>query len=288
MVDRLIVEQAGRLFDVLAQHFAAPGKNAWSKNTLRQRLRMGCVEINGHPVVRANDPVSVGDVVVILSKASGRSARAPLALPVLYEDEHLLVIDKPEGLLSVSTDEERVRTAMVMARDVCRQRGSSEDLWPVHRLDRETSGILMFARTRAVCDQTQVDWHRTKKVYAAVVEGVVDPAMGTVDQPLWEDKNLRVHVGARAGAKAARTHYETVASGRARSQLDVRIETGRKHQIRVHMAFLGHPIVGDRRYGHRDARLCLHARMLEFRHPVSNAEVCIESALPVSMRSALA
>ena len=287
MADRLIVQQAGRLLDVLAQEFADKSKNTWSKNTLRQRLRLGCVAVNGRVVERAAEMVAVGDIIEVHSKASVRSTQSMAALNALFEDEYLLAIDKPAGLLSVGTDGERDRTALSLARQAIRHGSSSGDLWPVHRLDRETSGVLLFARSREARDQIQAGWHNTKKIYTAVVEGVVDPAAGTIDQPLWEDKNLRVRVGARDGAKEARTRYQTVLGGRTRSHLEVHLDTGRKHQIRAHLAWLGHPVVGDSRYGQPDVRLCLHARQLVLPHPVAGHEICIEAEVPSTVLSAL-
>lgn len=284
MVDRIVVAEAGSLLEMLAVHFAHPSRTTWSKNTLRQRLRLGCIDVNGSPAKRHDDPVRPGDVVEIHAKAHARTTRrAALELPVLFDDEWLLAVDKPAGLLSVSTDDERERTAFVLARDATSRPGKVADLWSVHRLDRETSGVLLFARSREVRDQLQADWRNTTKVYVAIVEGVPDPAKGVIDQPLWEDKNLRVHVGAQANSKQARTRYKTVRSRRGRSQLEVELDTGRKHQIRAHLAWLGHAIVGDRRYGEADVRLCLHARQLVLRHPADGRKLCIEADVPAAL-----
>lgn len=288
MADRLIVAEAGTLFEVLARHFADGSKHAWSKKTLRQRLRFGCIDVNGHTTTRHSDPVKPGDVVEIHATSAGRvTKRAAVDLPVLFDDEHLLAIDKPLGLLSVGSDEERQRTALVLAREAASRPGRAVALWPIHRLDRETSGVLLFARSRAVRDQLQKDWSNTVKVYVAIVEGLPDPAAGTIEQPLWEDQNLRVRVGARPGAKQARTRYQTTHRGPCRSQLEVHLDTGRKHQIRAHLAWLGHPIVGDDRYGTSDVRLCLHAQRLVVRHPTHGQDLCIEAPLPPVLPRAL-
>lgn len=288
MADRLVVGQTGTLLEVLAQHFADPSKNTWSKSTLRQRLRLGYIEINGHPATRHDAPLSPGDVVEIHAKARGRATKhAAVALPVLFDDEQLLAIDKPAGLLSVSTNDERERTALALAREAASRPGRVADLWPVHRLDRETSGVLLFARSREARGRVQADWHNAHKVYCAIVEGLPESAAATIDQPLWEDKNLHVRVGAQADAKEARTRFETVQHGRGRSQLEVHLDTGRKHQIRAHLAWLGHPVVGDSRYGTADVRLCLHAQRLVLRHPTDGRELCIEAEVPPVLLGAL-
>ncbi|HEX5051899.1 MAG TPA: RluA family pseudouridine synthase [Planctomycetota bacterium] len=279
MADRFVATQPGALLDVLARHF-----EQWSRNTLRQRLRLGCIDVNGSTASRHDQPLQPGDVIEIHAKASGRAAnRSAASLPILHDDDDLLAIDKPPGLLSVSTDDERERTALALARQVASRPGRRADLWPVHRLDRETSGVLLFARSLAVRDRVQADWGRTQKVYVAVVEGNPEPEAGTIDQPLWADKNLRVHTGPHAEAKEARTHYRVLRRGRGCSLLEVELDTGRKHQIRAHLAWLGHPVVGDDRYGHAASRLCLHAHRLVLRHPASGAELRLEAPVPAAL-----
>lgn len=279
MADRLVVAEPGPLLEVLAQHFAQ-----WSRNTLRQRLKMGCIDVNGAPASRHDHPVQPGDVIEILAKAGGRGhARSAARLPILFDDDDLIAIDKPPGLLSVSTDAERERTALALTRDAARRPGRPADLWPVHRLDREASGVLLFARSREVRNRVQADWANTQKVYLALVEGVPEPADGTIDQPLWEDDGLRVRVGAHPDAKAARTRYRTLECGRDASRLEVELDTGRKHQIRAHLAWLGHPIVGDDRYGTSAARLCLHAWRLVLRHPADGRELRLEAPIPPAL-----
>ena len=279
MADRRVVAEPGPLLDVLAQHFSQG-----SRNTLRQRLRMGCVDVNGAPAGRHDQPVQTGDVIEILAKAGGRAhTRSAARLPILFDDDDLIAIVKPSGLLSVSTDEERERTALALTRDAARRPGRPADLWPVHRLDRETSGVLLFARSREVRDRVQADWANTQKVYLALVEGIPEPADGMIDQPLWEDDNLRVRVGAHPDAKAARTRYRTLERGRDASRLEVELDTGRKHQIRAHLAWLGHPIVGDDRYGTSAARLCLHAWRLVVRHPADGRELRLEAPIPPAL-----
>lgn len=279
MADRFTATEPGALFDQLVQRF--PG---WSRNTLRQRLRLGCIDVNGAAAARHDQPLAAGDVIEVHGTASARSTRRRGPdLPVLFADDDLLAIDKPEGLLSVSTDDERARTALAVLREQ-----SGGDLWPVHRLDRETSGVLLFARSRATCDRVRAAWSEVQKVYRAVVEGRPDPPVGSIDLPLWEDRNLRVRAGEHADARPARTRYATVVSGGGRSLLEVELDTGRKHQIRVHLATIGHPVVGDERYGTRAERLFLHASRLSLPHPRDGRRLLLEAVAPGEFTAALA
>jgi 23S rRNA pseudouridine1911/1915/1917 synthase len=229
--------------------------------------------------------VRAGDVVEIRGANDGRAA-ARGSLAVLFVDDELCAIEKPAGLLSVAGDDGSGRTAHALLRAQL-GRGRDVDLWPVHRLDRETSGVLLFARTLAARDAVQANWSASTKVYAAVVEGHPEPPAGTIEQPLWEDGNLRVRVGAHEGARPARTHYRTAERAEARAQLEVELDTGRKHQIRAHLSWLGHPIVGDDRYGERGPRLCLHAERLELPHPSDGRRLVIASMVPRAFAASL-
>jgi len=258
MSELLRVDQPARLLAFLRQ--ALPG---WKRTTLEQRMRAGCVRVNGGVVVR-NDPVAAGDEVFVGDHADALDTRLPPAgLRILHEDEALIAVDKPAGLLSVSTERERERTALVLLREHLSRPREAVRLWPVHRLDRETSGVLVFAKSAAARDLLQERWSECRKTYLALVEGRPRPAAGLIDEPLYEDQALFVRVGRGPQSKPARTRYRTLESAARRALLEVELETGRKHQIRAHLAHLGHPVVGDRRYGHAGARLFLHAHALE-------------------------
>lgn len=281
MSERFVAADGGPLFAVLTSQLAG-----WGRNTLRERVQAGCVSVAGVVATRTDHPVVAGAEVIV----HDRSAVAPMAprgkrastLPVLYLDDDLLAIDKPAGLLSVSTDDERDRTALAQARTLLPV--GQSDLWPCHRLDRETSGVLLFARTREAKDAVQAAWSQASKVYVAIVDGQPEGSAGTVEQPLWEDKNLRVRVGEHEGSKDAITRWRLIARGRTRCWLEVELETGRKHQIRAHFAWLGHPVAGDDRYGTRGPRLCLHAARLELPHPRTGEPLRIEAPVPKALR----
>jgi len=275
MGEHLRVEAPAGLLEFLASRLPS-----WHRNTLRQRLRAGCVEVNGRPVSRADHPLEAGDEVAVASHRDAGPRDPGPGLVRIHEDEDLIAIDKPAGLLSVSTDRQQEHTALARLRAALSRPGRPARLWPVHRLDRETSGVLLFARSREVCERVRADWDRAAKTYLAIVEGGPTPAQGVVDQPLWEDRGLFVRAGHRPGARAARTRYRTLAARRGRALLEVELETGRRHQIRVHLAWLGHPVVGDARYGRAGPRLGLHALRLELPHPADGRALRLQADPP--------
>ena len=160
----------------------------------------------------------------------------------------------------------------------------------MHRLDRETSGLMMFARSRAIQSVLQENWKTVTKKYLAIVEGVPANAEGTLRDNLIESKSLKMHLVERGG-EVAITHYRVVRKGRRNSLVELTLETGRKHQIRVQMAALGHPIVGDSKYGATTGpahRLALHSSELKFRHPVSGTPMNFHSPMPPRLIETLA
>jgi RluA family pseudouridine synthase len=210
----------------------------------------------------------------------------PSGLVLLHEDEEILAVDKPSGLLTIATSAEKTRTAYHVVTDYVR-RGSPRSrarVFIVHRLDRETSGVLLFARTAGAKERLQTGWGETEKHYLAVVLGRPPAPDGVIESRLAETRTFRVYAtrSAREG-KPARTEYRLVQAKGKLALLDVHPTTGRKHQIRVHLADLGHPVVGDRRYGpesdtHR--RLALHALSLTFVHPGSGERMTVRAPVP--------
>jgi 23S rRNA pseudouridine1911/1915/1917 synthase len=210
-------------------------------------------------------------------------------LVILYEDAHILVVDKPAGLLTIATEKERSRTAYSVLTDYVRKGNakSRRRLFIVHRLDRETSGVLVFAKTSEAKFRLQEQWkaRETEKKYLAVVHGRVARAADTVSTYLAENKAHAVYSTRDAAkGKPARTAYRVLKRTNNLSLLEVELLTGRKHQIRVHLAGIGHPVVGDDKYGQENAgrlrRLALHARSLSFTHPASGERLTFEAPAP--------
>ncbi len=283
MTERLRAEGAMPLLAFLSQRLAG-----WSRNTLKQRLQLGCVRVNGATVTRHDHALKPGDSVEVGARAEAPPTSAgPNGLPLLHLDELLVAVNKPAGLLSVATEQQRDRTALALVGEWLSRPGREAKVWPVHRLDRETSGVLLIARTREGKERVQAAWDHTRKVYLAVVEGRPAPAEGVIDQALWEDANLNVHVGEHPASKAARTRYRTLETKPGRSLVEVELETGRRHQIRAHLAWLGHAVVGDPRYGTPGPRMGLHALRLELDHPGDGRRLILEAEAPAALRALL-
>lgn len=211
----------------------------------------------------------------------------PLGLILIHEDRDILVVNKPAGLLTMGTDSEKERTAYFAATDYVRKGAAKSKLriFIVHRLDRDTSGVLVFAKNEEAKRYLQEHWEETKKEYLAIVHGHCPQKSGMVNSYLIESSALKVYsTNDRVKGKAASTSYRVIKEVEGLSLLLVTPHTGRKNQIRVHLADLGHPIIGDKKYGvEKDGhkKLALHAATLSFTHPFRK-EPCIFNAPPPS------
>ncbi len=209
----------------------------------------------------------------------------PLGLTMIHEDRDLLVVNKPAGLLTMGTDSEKERTAYFALTDYVRKGAAKSKLriYIVHRLDRETSGVLVFTKSEEAKNFLQENWEETRKEYLAIVHGHCDEKTGTIESYLLESKALKVYATHdRTMGKAASTSYRVLKETEDLSLLAITPHTGRKNQIRVHLADLGHPIIGDRKYGlEKDGykKLALHAASLTFKHPFRK-EMCTFNAPP--------
>lgn len=212
-------------------------------------------------------------------------------LKIVHFDEAVVVVDKPTGLLSMGSPREKERTAHRILNEYLKAKTNSpsQQAFIVHRLDRETSGLMLFARSELIQAALQQNWKSVAKKYLAMVEGAPSSAAGTLRDRMREDKSLRVR-RVEKGGELAITHYRVLGKHGKRSLLELELETGRKNQIRVQLAALGHPIVGDRKYGAKDPtktdpapRLMLHSYELSFSHPVSLAPMKFVSVPPAPM-----
>jgi len=259
-----------------------------SKRRLKQWIERGRVQVNGRVTRDGRLAVGSGDHVTLApqggpaNRFQGRRA-FPAALSLLHEDDDLLVIDKPAGLLTIATERERERTAYRLLWDYLAAQRPPGRPFIVHRLDRDTSGLLVFAKSPAAKRQLQIQFEaRTaERGYVAVVEGRVRADAGTLESRLAQDRTLRVRAS-REGRPAV-THYRVLARRLDTTVLELRLGTGRRRQIRVHLAEIGHPILGDREHGSRRdpfGRLALHACRLRVVHPATGQAVSFESAAP--------
>ncbi len=248
-----------------------------SRGAARRLIAAGWVLLNGARCRVAGRLVRGGDRVRLEEPADDVAAAA---LPILFEDESLVAVDKPAGMPSAPTREGAAGTALDVLREQLRRRhGRSVPLWLVHRLDAGTSGVLVFARTRSAAAKLSDLFRRRRvsKVYAAVVSGEM-AGSGRIDLPI-EARSGRAKI-APAGRPAA-TVWEVVGRQPGRTVVELRPLTGRMHQLRLHLSAVGHPVCGDRSYGGPTApRLMLHARSLELSHPKRGAALRIDSPLP--------
>ena len=247
--------------------------------------------MNGEPCSVAASKVAPGDVLEIGPRRA--PAKLPGGLAILYEDNDILIILKPVGLLTVATEDERERTAYFYLRQYLQQRDRRQRLFIVHRLDKFASGVLVFAKSERVKSILQGIFmrHDIQRKYWAIVEGTVDKPQGTIRSRLAEDKSLRMHSTADSKlGKSAVTHFRVLRHAGKYTALEVTLETGRKNQIRAHLSEMGHPIVGDRAYGSTQSplgRLGLHAFLLGFRHPTTGKDLLFQTDPPPEFRKYL-
>ncbi len=270
MVPHIVTEKAP-LLEYLLKHFPA-----YKRLKLKQVLKFGSLTINGSVVKSHKFELRPGDRLEILEKkaVAKRNLVARLPFKIVYEDEWLVVIDKPSGLLTMGTDEDKIHTAYYILTEYVRAQSPSKRgrIFIVHRLDRQASGLIVFAKKEEIKNKLQEEWKTAVKKYYAVVRGVPKKASDTIESYLVEDDFKRVYstTDRSRDAKHASTFYRIADKKPPYCLLDVTLLTGRKNQIRVHLSDIGHPIVGDEKYGSTDdpmGRLALHAYHLSFKHP---------------------
>jgi 23S rRNA pseudouridine1911/1915/1917 synthase len=244
------------------------------KTKVKQMLKFGSVRVNGKITTSHSHPLKPGDKVDFLGKkeAATERARKELQLDILHEDKDVIVVNKPAGLLTMSTETESERTLYfeLTAYERSKWKDGKGRVFIVHRLDRDTSGLLVFAKNPRTKVFLQENWDQAVKKYHAVVEGTPAEPSGDIRSALSGDKFRRVYASKDKNAKDSVTHYRVLQTNGQYSLLDLKLETGRKNQIRVHLADLGHPVAGDAKYGAQSdplGRMALHAYHLSFPHP---------------------
>ena len=263
MAENFRVKEEGKLLEFLFLTL-----QGWSKKKIKERLKGSSVSINGEVTTKHDFPINRDDIVQVGVVQKHLKATNIRSLEIIYQDSDLIAINKPFGLLSVGTTKETKQHALAILREQLSQRKKRVQLFPVHRLDRETSGILLFATSKEMREAVMAKWDKSEKVYLAIVNGLLKEEKGTINQPLrLDEKEYKMHVGEHKYAKHALTHYTLKEAKEKRSLLEVKIETGRQHQIRAHLAWLGNSIIGDERYGVKGERMGLHATQLTVVHP---------------------
>ena len=260
------------------------------RTAVKALLKHGQVKVGDTPTTQWNMLLKSGDRVHVNFTRAFHVFRNP-RLRLVYEDDDILVVNKGYGLLSVSTDNVKEGTAYSILRDYVKWSNPANKIFIVHRLDRDTSGLMVFAKNIKAKEALQHNWNNMvlERKYLAVVEGIPDCESDTIRSYLTENARHEVYsTDVKGEGQLAVTRYATLMKGKGRAMREVELDTGRKNQIRVHMKEMGHPIVGDRRYGAGVSpihRLALHARTLRFVHPVTRQEMAFTTPIPAAFLS---
>ena len=271
-----------------------------TRTSVKQLLSQRRVTVNAGIQTRHDTPLKAGDVVQVLQGRGNVELRHP-KLRIIYEDDALIIVEKKNGLLTVPYNPKSSEmTAYSILKEYVKKESKRNTVHVVHRLDRETSGVLVFAKSPELQEYMRTYWRQlvTKRTYVALVEGHFEKKEGTITTWLTEDPHTGMVYSSPKddGGQKAVTHYKVIkecVSGVEDQELpisllELNLETGRTNQIRVHAQSIGHPVIGDRKYGHGNEyspvdRLCLHAKVLEFIHPMTEKKVRFEAATPKEM-----
>ena len=276
MAEKFNVKKEGTLLVFLFETL-----QGWSKKKIKERLKGASVAVNGTVTTQHDFPIQTNDIVEVGVVQKHSKINNLRSMEIIYQDSDLIAIHKPAGLLSVGTKQENKQHALAILREQLSNRRKRATLFPVHRLDRDTSGVLLFATSKEMRESVMKNWHRSEKVYLAIVDGIPKESKGTINQGLRLDETIyKMHVGEHPKAKKAITHYEVKESSSTRSLLEVKLETGRQHQIRAHLSWLGHSIIGDERYGTKGDKMGLHAHKLTIIDPKQKKPLSFEVHAP--------
>lgn len=260
------------------------------RTTVKELLKHRQVAVNSVPITQFDHELHPGDKVEV-NLTREFQVFYDRRIKLVYEDDDILVINKGYGLLSMGNDKVKEGTAYSIMRDYLKRKDPRNKIFIVHRLDRDTSGLMMFAKSIEAKEAMQHNWNNMviSRKYLAVVEGKVEEEEGTVRSYLAENSQYEVFsTDDPKQGQLAVTRYRTLKSRNGYSLMEVSLDTGRKNQIRVHMKDLGHPIAGDRKYGAKSSpihRLALHAQTLRFVHPITRRDMNFSTPIPASFAS---
>lgn len=280
--DHYTVEADAQLLDWLLTHL--DGSHSKIKATLQGRG----IQVNGKTITRYDYPLKAG-MKIAVSKTKRNLTLKNHYMKIVYEDPYLVVVEKNVGILSMAAGHSTLNVKSVLDEyfEQTRQHCTAH---VVHRLDRDTSGLMIYAKDKKTELKLEEDWHHTvyDRRYVAVLSGVMEEDQGTITSWLKENRAYVTYSSQREGdGKLAITHFYTLDRSRDHSLVEFKLETGRKNQIRVHSADMGHPVCGDIKYGNGDdpiGRLCLHAYVLCFYHPVTHKPMEFSTPIPVTFR----
>lgn len=258
-----------------------------SRNTIKSILAHRQISVNNQVITKFDYPLEAGQQLRVNWNKVEEEPRYN-GLKILYEDSYIIIIDKQSGLLSIATAKERQQTAYFILTEHVRKVNRKSRIHIVHRLDKDSSGVMMFAKSIEVQEMLQRNWEKAviDRKYVVVVEGMVEEPQGTIISWLKESSALIMYsCKFDNGGQKAITHYQVLKKNEDYTLLEAKLETGRKNQIRVHMQSIGHSIIGDKKYGATQnpiKRLGLHALLLAFKHPVTGEDMRFETNIPKS------
>ena len=267
----LIVKNSGELLDYLYNNLDMP------KKRIKQYLTHGSIYVNNNKVTQYNYKIIKG-MNIVIDTDNKNSKKLPF--DILFEDNHIIVVNKPSGLLTIATPKEKEKTLYHIVRDYVIQKDKNKKIFIVHRLDKDTSGIVIFAKDEKTKNKLQENWNEYVKLreYVGIVYGNIEKKEGKIIQKLKETKTNLVYVSHNNEGKESITNYKVLKENNNYSMLKIEIETGRKNQIRVALSSINHPIVGDKKYGDKkdkNSRLYLHANRLKIFYPELKKDISL-------------
>jgi len=272
---KLIVESDGELLEYLYNHLDMP------KKRIKQYLSHGSIYVNNNKTTKHNYKLVAGMNIVINTSNNVKT----LPFDVLFEDDHIIVVNKPSGLLTIATQKEKNNTLYHIVREYLVSKNKNNKVFIVHRLDKDTSGIVVLAKDEKTKNKLQENWNQyvSLREYIAVVHGNVKKDSDRIVQYLRETKTNLVYIARDKDGKEAITNYKVIKRNDKYTLLNIKIETGRKNQIRVALSSINNPIVGDNKYGDTkdgESRLYLHANRLKMYYPEIGKDILFETAIP--------
>lgn len=260
-----------------------------SKNNIKSLLTNKCISVNNILITKHDYKLKPNDKIIIFNKQI-RDRSYKNSINILYEDKDIIVIDKPSGLLSISTNKEKDVTAYHIVMNYLKKKNKNAHIFVIHRLDKDTSGALMFAKSEKIKNAYQNNWNDLviERKYIGIVEGKVKEKEKIITSYLKEDNFNKVYSTNKKDGKKAITHYKLLKSNNKYSLLEINIDTGRKNQIRVHTSEMGNPIIGDKKYNSKInpiKRLGLHAYKLKLKNPTNNKIMEFVSPIPYEFLS---
>lgn len=271
---KIKVKENDELLEYLYKHLDM------SKKKIKSLLTHGNIYINHNKITQYNFKV-YKDMEIMISFKNN----SDLLFDIIYEDDYIIVVNKPSGLLTIATQKEKEKTLYHYVREYLKKKNKNNKVFIVHRLDQDTSGVVLFAKDQKTKDKLQKNWNELVKVreYKAVVLGKLKKKQDKLIHYLKETKTNLVYITKNQAGKEAITNYTVMKENKNYSMLTIHIETGRKNQIRVQLAHIGNPILGDHKYGVKNkqfSRLYLHANKLKIFYPILRKEMTFEAKIP--------